>query len=75
MRVSVSKYLMCFLIYSMGMLRSHLHAMQVTDKLIVDSDHYTLVQGEYLLLHNLCYFIFMMITCLDRTSCYSIVFS
>eukprot|EP00117_Sycon_ciliatum_P022469 scpid78350/ scgid0407/ len=29
---------------SMGMLRSHLHAMRVTDKLIVDSDHYTLVQ-------------------------------
>ncbi|XP_065188488.1 uncharacterized protein LOC135819246 [Sycon ciliatum] len=29
---------------SMGMLRSHLHAMHVTDKLIVDSDHYTLVQ-------------------------------
>eukprot|EP00117_Sycon_ciliatum_P005901 scpid80788/ scgid0407/ len=54
---------------SMGMLRSHLHAMRVTDKLIVDSDHYTLVQGESVLLHNLCYFIFMMITCLDRTSC------
>ncbi|XP_065188562.1 uncharacterized protein LOC135819306 [Sycon ciliatum] len=29
---------------SVGMLRSHLHAMRVTDKLIVDSDHYTLVQ-------------------------------
>ncbi|XP_065189498.1 uncharacterized protein LOC135820117 [Sycon ciliatum] len=28
----------------MGMLRSHLHAMRITDKLIVDSDKYTLVQ-------------------------------
>ena len=72
---SVPMYFLNVLIYSMVILRTHLHAMHIADKLIVDSDQYNLFQGESLLLPSLCYFTLTMInqldrTELDRTSCY-----